>query len=86
MPARGDRGVGCKDGVGCAAVGGGLGGGARELRRGMRKGLVGERFKRRGMRWSAAGANAVLALRAAVFNDRCDDFRRPPDKAHPLAA
>ena len=52
----------------------------------MCKGLVGERFKHRGMRWSVAGANAVLALRAAVFNDRYDDFWRPPDKAHPLAA
>ena len=28
----------------------------------MCKGLVGERFKRRGMRWSVAGANAVLVL------------------------
>ena len=45
---------------------------------GLCKGLVGERFKRRGVRWSVAGANAVLALRAAVFNDRYDDFWQPP--------
>ena len=52
----------------------------------MCKGLVGERFKRRGMRWTVAGANAVLALRAAIFNDRYDDFRRPPSQAPPLTA
>ena len=52
----------------------------------MCKGLVGERFKRRGMRWSVAGANAVLALRAAIFNDRYDDFWQPPSQAPPLAA
>ena len=38
------------------------------------------------MRWSVAGANAVLALRAAVFNDRYDDFWQPPGEAPPLAA
>ena len=52
----------------------------------MCKGLVGERFKRRGMRWSVAGANAVLALRAAIFNDRYDDFWQPPSQAPPWAA
>ena len=52
----------------------------------MCKGLVSERFKRRGMRWSVAGANAVLALRAAIFNDRYDDFWQPPGEALPRAA
>ena len=52
----------------------------------MCKGLVGERFKRRGMRWSVAGANAVLALRVAIFNDDYDDFWPPPGEAPPLAA
>ena len=51
----------------------------------MCKGLVGERFKRRGMRWSVAGANAVLALRAAIFNEDYDDFW-PSGQAPPLAA
>ena len=51
----------------------------------MCKGLVGERFKRRGMRWSVAGANAVLALRAAIFNEEYDDFW-PSGQAHPSAA
>ena len=31
-------------------------------------------------------ANAVLALQAAVFNDRYDDFWQPPSQAPPLAA
>ena len=52
----------------------------------MCKGLVGERFKRRGMRWSVAGANAVLALRTAIFNDDYDDFWSPPGEVLPLAA
>ena len=52
----------------------------------MCKGLVGERFKRRGMRWSVAGANAVLALRATIFNDDYDDFWPSPGEALPLAA
>ena len=51
----------------------------------MCKGLVGERFKRRGMRWSVAGANAILALRAAIFNERYDDFW-PSGEALPGAA
>ena len=51
----------------------------------MCKGLVGERFKRRGMRWSVAGANAVLALRSAIFNDSYDDFWQQ-GPAPPLAA
>ena len=51
----------------------------------MCKGLVGERFKRRGMRWSVAGANAILALRAAIFNETYDDFW-PSGEALPLAA
>ncbi len=51
----------------------------------MCKGLVGERFKRRGMRWSVAGANAVLALRAAIFNEDYDDFW-PSGQAPPLTA
>ena len=44
------------------------------------KHVVGERFKRRGMCWSVAGTHAVLALRAAVFNDRYDDFCAHPTK------
>ena len=51
----------------------------------MCKGLVGERFKRRGMRWSVAGANAILALRAAIFNGSYDDFWQQAP-ALPLAA
>ena len=38
--------------------------------------LVGERLKCGGMRWSVAGANDVLALRACVRNDRYDAFWR----------
>jgi hypothetical protein len=30
--------------------------------------VVGQRLKRAGMRWSAAGADAVLAARAAVLS------------------
>ena len=48
------------------------------------KGLVGERFKGRGMRWSVAGANAILALRAAILNERYDDFW-PSGNALPAA-
>ena len=37
-------------------------------------------------RWSVAGANAVLPLRAAVLNDRYDGFWQPPGEAPPVAA
>jgi len=36
------------------------------------KGVVGVRMKRNGMRWSAAGAQATLSLRAARLNDTWD--------------
>lgn len=52
--------------------------------------LVAARFKRGGMRWSLAGANDVLPLRACVRSGLYDDFWRqrrgpPPPTAEPLA-
>ena len=38
------------------------------------KHIVGTRLKRGGMRWSVAGANAIIALRCAVESHRFDDF------------
>ena len=38
------------------------------------KHIVGTRLKRGGMRWSVAGANAIIALRCAVESNRFDDF------------
>ena len=41
--------------------------------------VVGDRLKRRGMRWSVAGADAILALRCCILNGEYGDFRaRPP--------
>ncbi len=37
------------------------------------KGLVDERFKRRGMRWSATALTRVLALWGGGLHDRYDD-------------
>ncbi len=36
--------------------------------------LVGARLKRSGMFWTAAGANAIIALRCAQLSDRFDDY------------
>ena len=38
------------------------------------KHVVATRFKRGGMRWTVNGANAILALRCAILNNRFDDF------------
>ena len=38
------------------------------------KHIVGARLKQGGMRWSVAGANAIIALRCAVESNRFDDF------------
>lgn len=38
--------------------------------------LVGARFKRAGMRWSKAGANDILPLRACLRSGLYDGFRR----------
>ena len=38
------------------------------------KHIVGTRLKRGGMRWTVAGANAIIALRCAVESNRFDDF------------
>ena len=38
------------------------------------KHVVATRFKRGGMRRTVNGANAILALRCAILNNRFDDF------------
>ena len=38
------------------------------------KSLVGKRLKQGGMHWTVDGANAIIALRCALVNDRFDDF------------
>ena len=38
------------------------------------KHIIGTRLKRAGMRWTVAGANAIIALRCAVESNRFDDF------------
>ena len=38
------------------------------------KHIVGARLKRGGMRWTVAGANAIIALRCAIESNRFDDF------------
>lgn len=38
------------------------------------KHVVATRFKRGGMHWTVNGANAILALRCAILNNRFDDF------------
>ena len=38
------------------------------------KNIVGARLKQGGMRWTVAGANAIIALRCAVESNRFDDF------------
>lgn len=48
--------------------------------------LVAARFKRGGMRWSKAGANAILPLRACVQSGLYDDYWRHRRKRPPLAA
>ena len=48
--------------------------------------LVAARFKRGGMRWSKAGANDILALRACVQSGLYDDYWRYRRKPPPLAA
>ena len=48
--------------------------------------VVADRLKRGGMRWTVAGANAMLALRCWVFDRRLQDFQRRagilPRRAH----
>jgi len=39
------------------------------------KRVVGARLKRAGMRWTVAGANAVIALRCCRLSSRFEDFR-----------
>ena len=39
------------------------------------KHIITTRLKRGGMRWTVAGANAIIALRCAVGSNRFDDFR-----------
>ena len=39
------------------------------------KRVVGARLKRAGMRWTVAGANAVIALRCYRLSSRFEDFR-----------
>ena len=48
--------------------------------------LVAARFKRGGMRWSKAGANDILPLRACVQSGLYDDYWRHRRKPPPLAA
>ena len=38
------------------------------------KNIVGARLKQGGMRWTVAGANAIIALRCSVESNRFDDF------------
>ena len=45
---------------------------------------IGARLKRAGMRWTVAGANAILALRCCILSGRFEDFwddepQTPPD-------
>ena len=42
---------------------------------GGRKHIITTRLKRGGVRWTVAGANAIIALRCAVESNRFDDFR-----------
>ena len=39
------------------------------------KHIIATRLRRGGMRWTVAGANALIALRCAVESNRFDDFR-----------
>ena len=39
------------------------------------KRVVGARLKRAGMRWTVAGANAIIALRCCRLSGRFEDFR-----------
>ena len=38
------------------------------------KHIIATRLERGGMRWSVAGANAIIALRCALESNRFDDF------------
>jgi hypothetical protein len=46
---------------------------------------IGTRLKRAGMRWTLAGANAIIALRCSKLSNRFDDFwqRRSTAARHP---
>ena len=35
---------------------------------------IGDRLKRAGMRWTVAGANAIIALRCCILSGRFEDF------------
>ena len=41
---------------------------------GNRSKQIGARLKRAGMRWTVAGANAILALRCCILSGRFEDF------------
>jgi hypothetical protein len=41
------------------------------------KTVIGQRLKQSGMRWTVAGANAVIALRCRLLSNRWDDLWRP---------
>ena len=45
---------------------------------------IGARFKRAGMRWTVAGANAIIALRCCILSGRFEDFweTRAANAAH----
>jgi len=45
------------------------------------KHVVGARCKRAGMRWTATGAETVLALRTQLLNDRWDEYWQPKKAA-----
>ena len=46
------------------------------------KRVVGARLKRAGMRWTVAGANAIIALRCCRLSGRFENFReRRADRA-----
>ena len=38
---------------------------------------IGARLKRTGMRWTVAGANAIMALRCCILSGRFEDWERP---------
>ena len=48
--------------------------------------VVADRLKRGGMRWTVAGANAMLALRCWILDRRLHDFQPAAARSPPLAA
>ncbi|MBI2957664.1 MAG: hypothetical protein HYY32_02355 [Chloroflexi bacterium] len=48
---------------------------------------IGARYKRAGMHWTVAGADAIIALRCCKLSDRFDDFwkrRSAPVPVEPI--